>query len=263
MIEKVKRVIASKDRKQTWRKDYKSKEFQEANEVNQFLFGNTLEQKEGCECVEILFFNLQNRYKQEHVITMENKQFVLRKDAVIMNHAFSKPLTHASSDEDMVKLLQISKVFQKHFDRLPSNWEAIVDGKEKLSSAPATPAANTTDKTAKPNIGKTIAEMTTFAKNNNIDLGEATKSAEIKSAIEAELAQRAEAADSGNPVDTRTEEEKSADERFHNRVEGLKADGFEHDVEAQTFTKGDKVLRTIEDIYAPTDEEFETLVTGK
>lgn len=133
--EKVQRVTANEATKHVWRKDYASVAFQEANELNELLFHESLERKPKCACLETFYFNLKFRHLNLHkLINMEEKQFKVKPTVVLQNFCLSEPLTQHSSDADCIKLLRAFPKCLKHFESVPSNWEEIVNAETEVET---------------------------------------------------------------------------------------------------------------------------------
>lgn len=116
--------------KSIWRKDFNSREFELCDKLNRFLFDERLEQKAGCECVEIFFFKLKRKFKNTSIQEIMEKQFKIKAGKAVISGHFPAPLTESSSDADCIKLLKLNKKYASQFSVLPKNWEAIIDGKE-------------------------------------------------------------------------------------------------------------------------------------
>ena len=136
MKELLEQVLASESTKQTWRNDYKSTEWLNANKLNKHFFGMSLNQSKGCECIEDLF-----RYAKRQTIkeTIMN-QFKLQKGKVITS--FLHPtITEDSTDAEFIKALKASPSTIKFFTEYPENWQEVVSGK-KTRKKKVTPKEN-------------------------------------------------------------------------------------------------------------------------
>ena len=58
---------------------------------------------------------------------MSEKKFHLKPGIVIQGQDFPNGVTSASSDQECILLLSKNKKNEKHFEKLPSDWENIVD----------------------------------------------------------------------------------------------------------------------------------------
>lgn len=125
----VKIVLESENTKDIWRSDYLSSEWQNANTLNTFLFGMSLNKSSNCNCIEDLFFMIKNPKINEKIKNKMEKKFIVKKDVCLSIMALAGDhLTENSSDEQCIEVLKLSKAYSKFFETLPENWEAIVDG---------------------------------------------------------------------------------------------------------------------------------------
>jgi hypothetical protein len=125
MKELLEQVLASEGTKSTWRNDYNSNEWQNANKLNKHFFGISLNQSRGCDCVEDLFFYSK---RQQIKLTIMN-QFKLKKGCVITS--FLHPtITEHSTDAEFINVLKVSPATIKFFSEFPENWEEVVSGKK-------------------------------------------------------------------------------------------------------------------------------------
>jgi len=201
--ELIQRVKASEKNKSIWRKDYNSKEFEEASRLNVALFGERLEKKPGCECVEIFFFNLNRKLNQTNLKQIMNKEFKIKEGKIIQNHSFATPISASSSDEDCIKLLKINKSYSKFFSKLPLNWEEIIEGKAKVDSKHEVIIEAKKKASVEEVVGEvkefisesneddffnemSVAELKEYAKQNSIEI-ESKKKADIISEIKTAL----------------------------------------------------------------------------
>jgi hypothetical protein len=132
MKARIEKILTYEATKSIWRKDFKSKEFNECSELNLELFGESLKRKPYCECVEIFFFNLHRKIRNNQITKIMEKKFVVK--GVIMHHALSDALTKDSSDEDVIAFLSKVDNPEKHlrsFERYPSDWEQLISEKPK------------------------------------------------------------------------------------------------------------------------------------
>lgn len=123
------KVLESEKTKDVWRGNYNSIEWNEANELNIFLFGISLNRSLNCNCIEDLFFMIKNPKINEKIKNKMEKKFIVKKDVCLSIMALAGDnLTIHSSDEQCIEVLRISKAYSKFFEILPENWEAIIDG---------------------------------------------------------------------------------------------------------------------------------------
>ena len=135
MKARIEKILKYEATKSIWRKDFKSKEFIECSELNKEVFGDTLKKIASCDCVEIFFFNLHRKIRNNQIIKVMDKKFVVK--GVIMHHSLSDSLTKDSSDEDVIAFLRKSDAPEKHlksFERFPSDWEDLISAKPKAKS---------------------------------------------------------------------------------------------------------------------------------
>jgi hypothetical protein len=127
MKELFEKVSQSESTKHIWRNDYNSEEWRNANTLNRHLFGMSLNQSAGCQCIEDLFLML----KRESTKTKIMNQFKLRKNSVITS--FLHPtITEHSTDAEFIAMLKVSPASIKYFVQFPENWKEIVNGKQIL-----------------------------------------------------------------------------------------------------------------------------------
>ena len=126
MQELLEKVKLSESTKNKWRNDFQSEEWRNANTLNKHLFGITLNQSKGCQCLEDLFFML----NKESIKNKVMNQFKLKKGRVITSFLHST-ITEDSSDAEFIKALKASPATIKFFESYPENWEEIVSGKKK------------------------------------------------------------------------------------------------------------------------------------
>lgn len=136
MKELLEQVLASESTKQTWRNDYKSTEWLNANKLNKHFFGISLNQSKGCECIEDLFRYAKRQTLKETIMN----QFKLQKGKVITS--FLHPtITEDSTDAEFIKALKASPSTIKFFAEYPENWQEVVSGK-KTRKKKVTPIEN-------------------------------------------------------------------------------------------------------------------------
>ena len=125
MKELLEQVLVSEGTKSTWRNDYNSIEWLNANKLNRHFFGMNLNQSKGCQCIEDLF--IYAKHQQTKKIIMN--QFKLRKGTVVTS--FLHPtITEHSTDAEFIVALKASPATIKFFTEYPENWQEIVSGKK-------------------------------------------------------------------------------------------------------------------------------------
>ena len=147
----IQEVFSFEATKSIWRKDFNSKEFKLCDKINRFLFDERLEQKAGCECVEIFFFQLKRKFKNTTIQNIMEQKFKIKAGKAIISGHFAAPLTESSSDADCIKLLKLNKKYAAQFSVLPKNWEAIIEGKESENDSEK-PAKEASKKPAKDKV---------------------------------------------------------------------------------------------------------------
>lgn len=134
MEKRIQQALAYESTKMAWRKNSKSVEFKHCSDLNLDLFGERLKALDKCECVEIFFFNLHRKIKNNQIIKIMDKKFVVK--GMIMNHNLADALTEDSSDEAVIAFLAKLENPEKHlrlFKRFDENWKELVSKSEKKS----------------------------------------------------------------------------------------------------------------------------------
>jgi hypothetical protein len=125
MKELLEQVLASESKKATWRNDYNSIEWQNANKLNKHFFGINLNQSKGCQCIEDLFIYAKRQITKNIIMN----QFKLKKGCVVTS--FLHPtITEHSTDAEFIVALKASPATIKFFTEFPENWEEVVSGKK-------------------------------------------------------------------------------------------------------------------------------------
>jgi len=125
MKELLEQVLASESKKATWRNDYNSIEWLNANKLNKHFFGINLNQSKGCQCIEDLFFYAKRQTTKNNIMN----QFKLKKGCVITS--FLHPtITEHSTDAEFINALKVSPATIKFFTEFPENWQEVVSGKK-------------------------------------------------------------------------------------------------------------------------------------
>ena len=141
--EVIDRVVMSQATLRSWRNKHNSNEWLEANAVNRALFGDTFSKAHNCGCVEDFFILLNLKLKKQSISEIMDRKFVLKKGKVVMSHGCDI-VTENSSDDQCIALLRVNKKHASKFERLPENWEEIVD--EKIEVKPKKTRAKRTKK---------------------------------------------------------------------------------------------------------------------
>ena len=128
MIELIESVLKNQSTVDVWKNDFKSKEYEQAGELNKLLFGIPLNRTVGCQCVNDLYIYLNNKHKKQYLMNLENRQFLIKQNKLIQLHGLGKVLSSHSSEEDCIKLLKDNPSQIAHFERYPANWKEIVNG---------------------------------------------------------------------------------------------------------------------------------------
>lgn len=127
MQEKIQRVLSYEKTKHIWRGDSNSTEWIEANELNNILFGISLNKSAKCECIEDLFFALKRDNIINKITTKMEKEFLVKKDVLIQSFNHDAISEH-SSDEECINALNANPAIEKFFDKIP-DW--FKEGKKK------------------------------------------------------------------------------------------------------------------------------------
>ena len=125
MKELLEKVLASESKKATWRNDYNSIEWQNANKLNKHFFGINLNQSKGCQCIEDLFFYAKRQTTKNIIMN----QFKLKKGCVITSFLHAT-ITEHSTDAEFIVALKVSPATIKFFTDYPENWQEVVSGKK-------------------------------------------------------------------------------------------------------------------------------------
>ena len=141
--EVIDRVLMSQATLRSWRNKHNSTEWLEANAVNRALFSDTFSKAHNCGCVEDFFILLNLKLKKQSISEIMDRKFVLKKGKVVMSHGCDI-VTENSSDDQCIALLRVNKKHASKFERLPENWEEIVD--EKIEVKPKKTRAKRTKK---------------------------------------------------------------------------------------------------------------------
>jgi hypothetical protein len=125
MEEEINKVLSYEKTKSIWRGNHLSTEWIEANKLNITLFGISLNKAQKCECIEDLFFALKRPNITNKIIEKMEKQFHVKKGAVIMSFGVDT-ITEHSTDKQCISALKHNPVLIKFFDKVPENWKKIV-----------------------------------------------------------------------------------------------------------------------------------------
>ncbi len=131
MQNEIDKVLSYEKTKSIWRGNSLSTEWIEANKLNITLFGISLNKAQKCECIEDLFFALKRPNITNKIIEKMEKQFHVKKGAVIMSFGVDT-ITEHSTDAQCISALKHNPVLIKFFDKVPENWEKIVGIKEDI-----------------------------------------------------------------------------------------------------------------------------------
>lgn len=181
--EKVDRALQYEQTVQEWRRDYNSEEWRFCSALNIELYGKPFNRSINCECIDDFFLLLNFQNKQKRFKVMSEKKFHLKPGIVIQGQDFPNGVTSASSDQECILLLSKNKKNAKHFEKLPSDWEKIVDSfdPKKASKESEEGQAEEGDLNS-----LSVAELKEFAEAHGIELT-AKKKADIIKEIEAVL----------------------------------------------------------------------------
>jgi len=114
MKELLEQVLASESKKSTWRNNYKSTEWLNANKLNKHFFGMNLNQSKGCQCVEDLFIYAKRQTLKNTIMN----QFKLKKGTVITS-LLHPTITEHSTDAEFINVLKVSPATIKFFVEYP------------------------------------------------------------------------------------------------------------------------------------------------
>lgn len=132
LFEKVEKALSFEAKKDVWRKDINSYEYNYCSRLNKELFGMPFNGTPKCYCIDDFFQLLKYRYSKKKIQEiMEKKYFI--KEGLIVRPFGMKPLDRNSSDEDCIKLLKMNPLFIKNFDIYPDDW----NGKPAPAPAPS------------------------------------------------------------------------------------------------------------------------------
>jgi hypothetical protein len=125
MQNEIDKVLSYEKTKSIWRGNHLSYEWQEANKLNITLFGISLNKAQKCECIEDLFFALKRPNITNKITEKMEKQFHVKKGAVIMSFGVDT-ITEHSTDKQCISALKHNPVLIKFFEKVPENWQKIV-----------------------------------------------------------------------------------------------------------------------------------------
>ena len=125
MQNEIDKVLSYEKTKSIWRGNHLSDEWQEANKLNITLFGISLNKAQKCECIEDLFFALKRPNITNKIIEIMEKQFHVKKGAVIMSFGVDT-ITEHSTDVQCISALKHNPALIKFFEKVPENWQKIV-----------------------------------------------------------------------------------------------------------------------------------------
>lgn len=179
--EKVDLALEYEKNVKEWRRDYDSKEWRFCSALNIELYGKPFNRSEKCECIDDFFLLLNHQNKLKRFIVMGQKKFQLKPGIVIQGQDFPNGVTSFSSDEECILLLKKNKKNAKHFEKLPSDWEKIVDSFDANKGSKSSEGGLDLD-------SMSVQQLKDFAKANEIELTKTRKAEiieEISTAIEA------------------------------------------------------------------------------
>ncbi|MEY4571070.1 MAG: hypothetical protein RLZ10_263 [Bacteroidota bacterium] len=157
--------------KKVWRHKASSDEFKFCNQLSQEIFGDILKIGK-CECVEIFFFKLNHQLKNEQIKEIMEKNFFVKQGKLIRPFGMRAIGTN-SSDEDCIRLLKANPKYITSFEKYPSNWEEIVNGKTSTTvETPANEVENTSvdEVPTKELIEMSNSELKAYAKSIGCEL---------------------------------------------------------------------------------------------
>lgn len=179
--EKVDRALQYEQTVHEWRRDYNSEEWRFCSALNIELYGKPFNRSINCECIDDFFLLLNFQNKQKRFKVMSEKKFHLKPGIVIQGQDFPNGVTSASSDQECILLLSKNKKNAKHFEKLPSDWEKIVDSFDPKKASKDSEEGLDLD-------SMKVEDLKAFAKANGIELTKSKKAEiieEISSAIQA------------------------------------------------------------------------------
>ena len=147
MEELIQTVLKNQSTLAIWKNDFNSQEWKDADDLHFQLFNSRLNQTKNCGCLNDLYKALNSKYKIDHIMNLEDRNFLLRKDALVMIHREAKQFSHHSSEEDCIYLLSKYPERIKDFERYPSNWQEIVSAKSEEQHETTNKDANSDRKT--------------------------------------------------------------------------------------------------------------------
>lgn len=136
MNELLVQVLASESEKHIWRNDYSSLNWKNASRLNVILFNLPLNKSIGCNCIEDLFFMLEQPNINQKIKTIMAKKFKVKPGKLIQTFGCDHVSEH-SSDELCILLLKKYPQHIKNFESYPSNWEEIVENYEPRKAGEA------------------------------------------------------------------------------------------------------------------------------
>lgn len=181
--EKVDRALQYELTVHEWRRDYNSEEWRFCSALNIELYGKPFNRSINCECIDDFFLLLNFQNKQKRFKVMSEKKFHLKPGIVIQGQDFPNGVTSASSDQDCILLLSKNKKNAKHFEKLPSDWEKIVDSFDPKKALKESEEGQAEEGDLN---SFSVAELKEFAEAHGIELT-AKKKADIIKEIEAGL----------------------------------------------------------------------------
>lgn len=125
MEELIQRVLENQSTVNVWKNNFKSEEWNDANELHFKMYGVRLNQTKNCGCIPD-FYKALNSTTPKKIMEKQNRRFVL-KDKLIMMHREAKQFSKHSSEEDLIYLLSKHPDKIVDFETYPENWEEIVN----------------------------------------------------------------------------------------------------------------------------------------
>jgi hypothetical protein len=126
----IKIVLENQSTLRSWKNDFKSEEWQQADELHFKMFGTHLNQTKNCGCMTDFYNALNSKHKIKYIMSKSNKLFLIKNDSIIQSHKFGI-ISNNSSDETFIAML---KVFPQNIDQLekyPSDWEKLMNADVK------------------------------------------------------------------------------------------------------------------------------------
>lgn len=136
--ERIEIVKGYEKTKRVWRSNYNSVEFVETSKLNVALFGMPLNHAAKCQCIEDLFYYINNLTieKLTQKIKTMSSNFKLKKDTVIALHGLNEAITNGNlTDEKAIELLKKYPGHHVSFEVLPENWEELCGKETKKEEA--------------------------------------------------------------------------------------------------------------------------------